>query len=394
MLSTQQALSGILSLLQVTETEIIPLGQACGRVLAGNVAARRHQPPFRSSAMDGYAVRSADIGTHATFKVIGQSQAGLGFTGELAIGQAIRIFTGAPVPPVATRILIQEDVQRDGDTIVVKANFDPSLHIRPEGSDFKTGDIFPAPRRLTSADIGLLAAMGAGSLNVYKKPVVALICTGDELVMPGETPGADQIYSSNGLAIAALLEQHGAKANLLPIARDSTQSLGTAMDLAQGCDLMVAIGGASVGDHDLVQETALGKGLDLQFWKVALRPGKPLIAGKLLQTPFLGLPGNPVSAMTCAHIFLRPALDAMLGLPAVPLARMRGKLGVALAANGPREHYMRGTATFAASAWHLTPANRQDSSLLSVMSASNAFIVAPPNQPALEIGAEMEFILL
>ena len=166
------------------------------------------------------------------------------------------------------------------------------------------------------------------------------------------------------------------------------------MDLAQGCDLMVTIGGASVGDHDMVQETALGKGLVLEFWKVAMRPGKPLIAGKLRQTPFLGLPGNPVSAMACAHIFLRPTLDAMLGLPAVPLSRMRGKLCVAVAANGPREHYMRGTATFAASGWQLTPANRQDSSLLTVMSRSNAFIVAPPNQAALEIGAEMEFILL
>ncbi len=394
MLSTQQALSKILGLLSATETEVIPLRHAAGRVLAQNAQATRDQPPFRSSAMDGYAVRSADIDTNATFTIIGQSKAGLGFSGTIAADQAVRIFTGAPVPEGADHILIQEDVREHADTITLQANFDPSPHIRAEGSDFKNGHIFAAPKRLDSADIGLLAAMGLGSVKVHKKPVVALICTGDELVMPGETPNAAQIYSSNGLAIAALLEQHGAIANLLPIASDSTQSLGAAIDLAQGCDLMVTIGGASVGDHDLVRETALGKGLHLEFWKVAMRPGKPLIAGKLAQTPFLGLPGNPVSAMTCAHIFLRPALGAMLGLPAAPLPRLRGKLCVALGANGPREHYMRGTATFTASGWHLTPADRQDSSLLSIMSRSNAFIVAPPSQPELEIGAEMEFILL
>ncbi len=390
MISVTEALDRIISLMSPVGTEKIPLAEAAGRVLAETVHASRTQPPFPASAMDGYAVREAEARPGMSLKVIGESAAGSRFDGQLGPNEAVRIFTGAPVPEGADWILIQEDAARDGDTITVRETRDQKPYIRPAGSDFSQGAPLDAPRRLSPQDIALLAAMNIPQIPVRKRPEIALIPTGNELVMPGETPGPDQIVSSNNFGLKATLDAHGALCRLLPIARDSRESLETTFAFAKGADLIVTLGGASVGDHDLVQDVAAANGMSLDFYKVAMRPGKPLMAGMMGDTPMIGLPGNPVSAMVCGHLFLRPALDALLGLPAGPLPRRRVRLARDLEANGPREHYMRA---------HLdgdevTVFDRQDSSLLSVLGASNALAVRQPNAPFAKKGETIDVVVV
>ncbi|MEM1313109.1 MAG: gephyrin-like molybdotransferase Glp [Pseudomonadota bacterium] len=393
MLSVEEALARILALMSPTTPETAPLLAAAGRVLAEPALARRTQPPFPASAMDGYAVRGDDVRPGAVFRVIGEAQAGRRHDGPVGPGEAVRIFTGAPVPEGADRIVIQEDAERASDVVTLKANLDPQAYIRPAGTDFAVGETLSAPRRLTPQDVALLAAMNLPQVPVRRRPIVALIPTGDELVEPGETPGPDQIVSSNAYGLAGVLAAQGAEPRLMPIARDDPASLRAAFDAAQGADLIVTLGGASVGDHDLVRQVAGDQGLALDFYRVAMRPGKPLMAGRLGATPMVGLPGNPVSAIVCGHVFLRPAVDALLGLPAAALPRERARLARPLAANGPREHYAR-------AALQLGPdgvlgvdvAERQDSSLLSVLSRANALAVIPPRHPAQPAGAEISVI--
>ena len=303
-------------------------------------------------------------------------------------GQAVRIFTGAPVPDGATRVVIQEDVNRDGDMITVKGNADTKPYIREIGRDFKVGDQIEAPRRLTPADTALAASMNAPEVTVARRPVVAIIATGDELVMPGETPGPAQIIASNSFALAGIAEAEGAEARLLPIARDTRASLEAAFDLTEGADLIVTIGGASVGDYDLVGEVAADLGLTRAFYKIAMRPGKPLMAGRLKGTPMLGLPGNPVSSIVCGHIFLRPLLRAMQGLPKASLEERTAPLAACIGANGPRQHYMRATLENGV----LTVAELQDSALLTVLSGANALVVRPPQDPPQKAGTTVRFI--
>ena len=386
MISVDEALAHVFDLVTPLASETIPLRHASGRVLIEPAVATRNQPPFRASVMDGYAVRDADL--PGPLSVIGEAAAGHSFDGQIAQGQALRIFTGAPLPEGADRVIIQEDVSRDGDVIRLNDNADTKTYVRAIGADFKVGDALDAPRRLTPADLALLASMNVAEVRVARRPRVALLATGDELVMPGETPTADQIIASNTFGLAAMVEAEGAIAHVLPIARDTEASLNAALSLTKGSDLVVTIGGASVGDHDLVGKVALGKGLDRSFYKVAMRPGKPLMAGMLDGIPMVGLPGNPVSSMVCGHVFLRPALRAMQGLPATALPRKTAPLAAPLAKNGPREHYMR--ANF--SDGKLTAADRQDSALLSVLSTANALIVRAPNDPALNSGALVAFI--
>ncbi len=394
MLSTAQALGRILALMTVTGTETVPLRQANGRVLAETLVAKLSQPPFAASAMDGYALRNADAQTGRSLQIIGESRAGARFAGQVRSGQAVRIFTGAPLPAGADRVVIQEDTDRDGGTISIRPNLDDRTYVRAAGLDFVQGQHLVGQKRLNPNDIALLAAMNIARVVVRRRPVIAVIATGDELVMPGSVPGPDQLISSNNFGIAALLEQHGARVRMLPIARDTLASLEAAFAFATGADLIVTLGGASVGDHDLVGQAAAARGMVADFWKVAIRPGKPLLAGKIGNTPLIGLPGNPVSAMVGAHVFLRPALNAMLGLPAGPLPRNSGRLASALPANGPREHYLRGTATWSGAGWSLDVESNQDSALLSVLARSNALIVAAPNQPARPEQSIAEFILL
>ncbi|OWU83848.1 molybdenum cofactor biosynthesis protein MoaA [Oceanicola sp. 22II-s10i] len=389
MISVEEALAGLFGLVTPLGSETVPLTRASGRVLAEDIVARRDQPPFAASAMDGYAVIAAEAVPGATFRVIGEAAAGARHAGKVGPGEAVRIFTGAPMPEGADRVVIQEDTERDGDTIRLTDALDEGPHVRAAGGDFRIGDRIAAPRRLTPADIALAAAMNHPALTVTRRPAVALIATGDELVMPGEEPGPDQIVASNSFGLKALLETEGAEARLLPAARDNEPSLRHAFALAESADLIVTIGGASVGDHDLVGKVASDMGLDRQFWKVAMRPGKPLMAGRLNGTPMIGLPGNPVSAMLCGHVFLRPVIRAMLGLPAAGLAPEHTRLAAPVAANGPRTHYMRAEMTPDG----IRAFDRQDSALLSVLARADCFLIREPNAPALEAGATVPYLL-
>ncbi|MFQ6551971.1 gephyrin-like molybdotransferase Glp [Aestuariibius insulae] len=390
MISVDEALEHIFALSTPTNTETIPLTEAQGRVLAQDVTALRAQPPFAGSAMDGYAVRSADVSAGGTLTVIGEAAAGRRFDKPVGQGQAVRIFTGAPVPDGADRILIQEDTDRDGDTLHLHDDLDAGPYIRPAGSDFPADFTLSTPRRLGPNDIALLASMGAGQIVTYRPPTVAILATGDELVAPGERPGPDQIMASNSYGLHAMFRAAGAHPRLLPIARDTAASLSTAFDLAASADLIVTIGGASVGDYDLVRPVAGARGMEPSFYKVAMRPGKPLMAGRIDSTPIIGLPGNPVSAMVCGRIFVLPLLDAMQGLSAKPAARLNIPLAAPLPANGPREHYMRAVMADGV----VTAFDRQDSSLLNVLHRSNALVVRPPNAPKANTGTPVPVVPL
>lgn len=390
MITVDEALTLLFDLTDTMPIEHVPLRAAAGRVLARNVKARRTQPPFDASSMDGYALRSAEVEPDAMFKVVGEAAAGHAFDGTAAPGQAVRIFTGAPLPPGLDHVVIQEDVTRRGDLITLNRDLDPKSNVRPAGVDFREGSEITAPRKVTPPEIALLAAMNIATVPVFRKPVVAIIATGDELVLPGETPAPDQIIASNSFGLAAQMEAAGATARLLPIARDTKASLKSVLKLTEGADLIVTIGGASVGDHDLVGEVAAELGMALSFYKVRMRPGKPLMAGRLQGTPMVGLPGNPVSAMVCGAIFVAPMVQAMLGLGAAPANRETARLTAPMPANGPREHYMRGTLT----ADGVSVAAQQDSSLLSVLSASNVLVVAPPGQTEQAVGTTVPIIRL
>ncbi|RAP42677.1 molybdopterin molybdenumtransferase MoeA [Rhodovulum viride] len=390
MISVDAALGHVFDLIAPLPVEEVPLAEAAGRVLARPVAARRSQPPFAASAMDGYAIREEDARPGAALRVEGEAAAGQGWPGTVAPGQAVRIFTGAPLPAGADRVVIQEDVTREGDRIVLGAGFDHGTNIRAAGGDFRQGDMLAAPRRLGPADLALAAAMNLPALPVHRRPEVALIATGDELVMPGETPGPDQIVAANGFGLKALIEAEGGIARLLPIARDSEASLRSVFALAEGADLVVTIGGASVGDHDIVGKVAADLGMAPAFYKVAMRPGKPVMAGRLGGAAMIGLPGNPVSAMVCGHVFLRPALRAFQGLPKAPLPTARAPLATDLEANGPRTHFLRARLTPEG----LLPFERQDSALLSVLAEADALLIRPADDGPQPAGALAEYLTL
>ena len=390
MITVDEALAELFALVTVAKTETVPLDCAAGRVLAPAVTALRDQPPFPASAMDGYAVKADEVRPGATFRVVGESAAGHGYDGNVGAGEAVRIFTGAPVPEGADRVVIQEDTARDGDTIVLRDDLDPQVYVRPAGGDFRAGSVVQAPRRLGPQDVALLAAMNIADVPVRRRPVVALIATGDELVMPGETPSRDQIIASNSFGLKAMLDAAGAEARLLPIARDNLPSLRTAFTLAADADLIVTIGGASVGDHDLVAPAAEEMGLDRSFYKVAMRPGKPLMAGHMGGSTLIGLPGNPVSSMVCGQVFLLPVLRAMLGLGTGPAPRLQRPLDADIGQNGPREHYMRAKL----SAGGIAPYDRQDSSLLTVLAAADALLVRPPHDGPRRAGEMVDYIPL
>ncbi|MEM8791119.1 MAG: gephyrin-like molybdotransferase Glp [Pseudomonadota bacterium] len=395
MLSTADALAKVLDLAPSMPTETVSLADAAGRVLAEDAIARRDQPPFAASAMDGYAVRASEALPGAVLKVVDESAAGHRAGMSLPLGAAIRIFTGAPVPQGADAILIQENCAREADRITVQEAPTKGEYIRPAGGDFEAGFRISAPHRITARDLALLAAMNVAELRVARHPVVALIPTGDELVLPGEEPGPDQIIASNNFGLAAMLTAAGALPRMCPIARDTAESLRASFAAAEGADIIVSLGGASVGEHDLVAEVMSGEGLKLDFYKIAMRPGKPLMAGRFGGAMMLGLPGNPVSAMVCGEVFLRPAIDKALGLPAAPRKRRIATLGHEIDANGSREHYMRASLR---SDGEVTPVvdihENQDSSRLSVLAHANCLVVRPPHAERAKIGTLVEYILL
>jgi molybdopterin molybdotransferase len=365
-------------------------------VLARPVVARLTQPPADMSAMDGYALRAADGALGACLPVAGVAPAGHPFGGALPLGAAVRLFTGSVVPAGADCVVIQEDVSRDGDRITLNAAAQAGRHIRPAGQDFRAGDVvLAAGRRLTARDIGLAAAANHPWLEVHRAPRVALLATGDEIVLPGESIPAGGIVSSNSHALAAIVRASGGEPVLLPLARDDVTAIAEAADQAAGCDLLVTTGGASVGDHDLVAPALAARGLVLDFWKIAMRPGKPLMHGRMGSMPMLGLPGNPVSAIVCATLFMLPALAVLAGEQPLPPATERVRLGAPLGANDLRADFLRGRlGRDDAGAWMVTPFVDQASSLLRVLAEADALILRPPSAPAAARGDWVEVIRL
>ena len=401
LLSVEEALHRILEGVDPMPAESVPIAATAGRTLASPLAARLTQPPFDASAMDGYAVRLSDVGTlPATLTEIGQAAAGHPFGGKVGPGQAVRIFTGAPVPAGADAIVIQENVSRDGAKIVVRDGAAESGNIRKMGFDFRAGDtLLEAGRRIGPRELSLAAAMGYGELPVRRRPRVAVLATGDELVPPGGSLGPGQIITSNHLGVAALAEVNGAEARLLGIARDTRESLDAHIAKAAGADVIITIGGASVGDHDLVAPALEARGMALAFWKIAMRPGKPLMFGRLGHARVLGLPGNPVSAIVCSRVFLVPLIRALLGRsdqgPDPRQGLQQARTAVALEANGPRTHYMRATSTTGSDGRaEVTPVRSQDSSLLSPLAQADCLLVRPVNAPAAPAGSSVPILQL
>ena len=398
LLSVEEALQRILDGVEPMPAESLPIAATGGRTLASPLAARLTQPPFDASAMDGYAVRQADVCTlPATLTEIGQAAAGHPFTGHVGAGQAVRIFTGAAVPIGADAIVVQENVSRDGSKIVVRDGVTRSGdHVRKRGFDFQAGDtLLEAGRRIGPRELSLAAAMGHGELAVRRRPRVAVLATGDELIEPGGSLGAGQIIASNHLGVAALAEATGAESRLLGIARDTRASLDAHIAMAADADAIVTIGGASVGDHDLVEPVLEARGMALAFWKIAMRPGKPLMFGRLGQARVLGLPGNPVSAIVCARVFLVPLIRALLGQPGRDQGLKPARAAVALEANGPRAHYMRATSRIGADGIaEVTPVRSQDSSLLAPLAQADCLLVRPISAPAAAAGSAIQILPL
>jgi molybdopterin molybdotransferase len=396
-LTVSEARRRILEDVAPTEPENVAIEAAAGRTLAAPLSARLTQPPFDASAMDGYAVRAADTQIlPATLTVIGEAAAGHPFGGSVNTGQAVRIFTGAPMPAGTDAIVIQENTARDGAKVIVREGIADPGHIRHRGIDFKQGDtLLPAGRRIGPREIALAASMGHGTLQVRRRPRIAMLSTGDELVPPGRTPGPGQIVASNHLGVGALLEVAGAEVRQLGIARDTREDLAAHVAQAADADVLVTIGGASVGDHDLVGPVLEARGMALSFWKIAMRPGKPLMFGKLGAARVVGLPGNPVSSLVCGRIFLVPLVRALLGQSAASEDTVQAHVTVALAPNGPREHYMRATSRPGPDGMPLvTPVRSQDSSLLSALSEADCLLLRPVEAPAVPSGGLVPILRL
>ena len=393
LLPVAEALTKILAAIPgPVEPESVPVARAAGRTLAADLAAGRTQPPFPASAMDGYAVRAADVAqVPATLRVVGTSAAGHGYAQGIRPGEAVRIFTGAPVPEGADAILIQENADAAGDTVIARESVASGRFLRRAGLDFSEGEtLLRAGETLDTRRLALAAAAGHAVVPVRRRPRVAVIATGDELVRPGETPAWDQIIASNGLALSALAGEAGAEAIDLGIVSDDLDALRRAIGRAReaGADLVVTLGGASVGDHDLVQAALREEGLELGFWRIALRPGKPLMFGRLGAMAVIGLPGNPVSSIVCGLLFVVPAIRALLGDPAAGADRSEpAVLGRDMPGNDQRQDYLRARLDTAPDRLPVVhPENRQDSSMLSVLGASEALLVRAPHAPAAKAG--------
>jgi molybdopterin molybdotransferase len=390
LLPVEEALERLLAGAGPLEAERIPIARAGGRVLAGPITALRTQPPFDASAMDGYAVRAGDItALPAHLSVIGAAPAGKRYEGTVGSGQAVRIFTGAPVPEGADAILLQEDARIVSEGVIeALESADRGKHIRRAGLDFAEGEpLLPAGRVLDAAALSLAAAANHAELAVVRRPLVAIIATGDELLPPGSRPGPDQIIASNGYGVAAIARDAGADILDLGIAPDDRGMIAAALHRAldAGADILVTLGGASVGDHDLVREVLMREGMTLDFWKIAMRPGKPLMFGRIGATRALGLPGNPVSSLVGAHLFLKPLLARLGGHPYRPDMRV-GRLGKAMPENDRRQDYVRALAEETPEGWLVTPFDRQDSSMLKTLAAANCLIVREPHASAAGAG--------
>jgi len=395
MISVEEAEARIVATLHPTNAETVSIADAAGRVLAADAIAKYDQPPAPVSSMDGYALRAADAANvPLTLRVIGSSPAGHPFSGTVQTGEAVRIFTGGVVPDGADSIVIQENTELSGDSVTLKSAAKPGQHIRKAGLDFAKGDILsPAGRKLTARDVSLLAAGDVVRVSVRRRPIIAFAATGDELSKPGEPRKQGGIVASSGYGLAAMIESWGGTARDLGIVPDTVVAVSKIADLARDADLIVTLGGASVGDHDLVQEALGPKGFALDFWKIAMRPGKPLIFGKLGGTPLLGLPGNPVSSLVCALLFVKPGIAAMLGTVA-KTELLSAKLLRELPANDQRQDYLRARTEIRDGELYVEASRIQDSSMLGILAKSDALIVRAPHAPAAMAGDRVQILSL
>jgi molybdopterin molybdotransferase len=371
-------------------TEKVALEEALGRVLALDLHARHDQPPFAASAMDGYAISSKDVSAGSQFRLIGTAAAGHPFRGKVKNGQAVRIFTGAVVPPDADAVLIQESASAEAGTITAIAAVERGQYVRARGQDFSKGQLLlKAGQQLSSRDIGLAAAMNHASLRVRRHPIIAILGTGDELVSPGRRLREGQITSSNNPALAAFVRWAGGVSLDLGIVPDDRQRIRTAIRRASAADILVITGGASVGDHDLVKASLEAEGIKIAFWKIAMRPGKPLMFARDRGLRILGLPGNPVSSLICARIFLKPLIDQFLGRPA-PDIPLKATLALPMRANDQRQEYARGRLDHGKDGGLIaTPYVSQDSSMLRLLADANCLIIRLPFAAAASAGAQV-----
>jgi molybdopterin molybdotransferase len=397
LLSVDDALARLLSDAMPLGQEAVAIADAAGRVLAESVKALRTQPPFPASAMDGYAVRAADLSPGARLAVIGEAPAGAPFAGSLAPGQAVRIFTGAAVPEGADTILIQENANRiDAVTVEVLETVATGRHIRRAGLDFEKGEaLLEAGRVLDAAAVSLAAAANHATLPVVRRPLVAVIATGDELLPPGSNPGPGQIIASNSFGVAAIARDSGADVVDLGIVPDDRAVMASRLRdaLDAQADIIVTLGGASVGDHDLVNEVLTAEGMTLDFWKIAMRPGKPLMFGRLGTTRVVGLPGNPVSSLVCSHLFLKPLIANLAGRTAEPDIR-EAALAQDMAANDSRQDYVRAAVTKSGDKLVAKPFGTQDSSMLKILADANGLIIRPPHAPAAPAGTVVPVLMM
>ena len=391
LLAVEAARAAMLAEVEALPAEAVPLGQAIGRVLAEDVAAVRDQPPFAASAMDGWAVRAAD--TPGTLRIVGESAAGHGFAGLVAAGEAVRIFTGAALPDGCDAMVIQEDARRDGDTVTVP-DVEAGHYIRPAGGDFKAGEaLLRRGVRIDPWRLSLAASAGRAAVSAHRRPRVALLSTGEEIVEAPAKPGRFQIYDSGAPALAAMVEAWGGVAVRARPVRDDLDAVVEALRGADA-DLVVTVGGASVGDHDLVRAAGEALGLSLRVESVNVRPGKPTFFGLLADgRRMLGLPGNPASAFVCAEMFLHPIVSAFHGAP-TDLPTITARLAQDLPANGPREHWMRAKLAYADGGVTVRPYRDQDSSLISVFAASDALLRRLPGAQAASAGSVVEVLPL
>ena len=395
MISVEEARSKILDALTPVSAETLGLGQAQRRVLAAPVLARLTQPPADVSAMDGYALRAADGQKNAVLKIIGAAPAGHPFAGTVGPGETVRLFTGSVLPDGADTVLLQEDASAGEGFVTVNESCQPGRHIRRAGQDFAAGELLiPAGTRLSARDIGLAAAGNHPWLSVYRRPRIAILATGDEISLPGEPLGPGGIVSSNAHALAAFVQACGGEPIILPIAGDDRDAIAAGADAARGADLLVTTGGASVGDHDLVQAGLALRGLRLDFWKIAMRPGKPLMFGALAELKLLGLPGNPVSAFVWALLFLKPAIARLAGRPDEMPETEPARLGSAMKANDQRADYVRASLERDDQGWRVSPFPVQDSGMLRTLARASALILRAPFAAAAEIGDTVQVVRL